>query len=119
MRPFLSRCHPQNAVYILLDNAVFLHPLFRFAVLFIQPFLFLGQPFVLGFQGVQIGELFHALFFQGLCRSFMQNESVISFAGYASGVVSAVPLAVLSWIAKTAWKKIRGNIGGFLTVSSN
>ena len=36
-----------------------------------------------------------------------------------SGVVSAVPLAVLSWIAKTAWKKIRGNIGGFLTVSSN
>lgn len=49
----------------------------------------------------------------------MQNESVISFAGYASGVVSAVPLAVLSWIAKTAWKKIRGNIGGFLTVSSN
>ena len=32
-----------------------------------------------------------------------------------SGVVSAVPLAVLSWIAKTAWKKIRGNIGGFLT----
>ena len=49
----------------------------------------------------------------------MQNESVISFAGYASGVVSAVPLAVLSWVAKTAWKKIRGNIGGFLTVSSN
>ena len=49
----------------------------------------------------------------------VQNESVISFAGYASGVVSAVPLAVLSWIAKTAWKKIRGNIGGFLTVSSN
>lgn len=49
----------------------------------------------------------------------MQNESVISFAGYASGVVSAVPLAVLSWIAKTAWKKIKGNVGDFLTVSNN
>ena len=49
----------------------------------------------------------------------LHEGSVISFAGYASGVVSAVPLAVLSWIAKTAWKKIKGNIGGFLTVSSN
>ena len=71
----LKRCRFRNWTrYILLDNAVFLHPLFRFAVLFIQPFLFLGQPFVLGFQGVQIGELFHALFFQGLCRSFIENQ---------------------------------------------
>ena len=49
LRPLLSRRHSQNAVHILLDDAVFLHLLFRFAVLFIQPFLFLGQPFVLGF----------------------------------------------------------------------
>lgn len=49
----------------------------------------------------------------------IQNESVISFAGYASGVVSAVPLTVLSWIAKTASKKIRENVGAFLSVGSN
>lgn len=49
----------------------------------------------------------------------IQNESVISFAGYASGVVSALPLTVLSWIAKIAWKKIKENVKGFLTIASN
>ena len=48
----------------------------------------------------------------------IQNESVMSFAGYASGVISAVPLPFLIWIAKTAWKKIKGNVDILLSVDS-
>ena len=53
----LSRRCPQNAVYILFDNAVFFQFLFRFAVLCGQPFPFYVQFFILGFEGVQVGEL--------------------------------------------------------------
>ena len=49
--------HPQNAVHILLDDAVVGQFLFHFAVLLVQPFLFLVQLSVFGFQGGQIGEL--------------------------------------------------------------
>ena len=38
----------------MLDDTVFLHLLFCFAVLFIQPFFFFGQPLVLGFQVIQM-----------------------------------------------------------------
>ena len=68
LRMFLSRRCPQNAVYILFDNAVFFQFLFRFAVLCGQPFPFCVQLFILGFEGVQVVELCDPGLFERLRR---------------------------------------------------
>lgn len=70
----LSRRCPQNAVYILFDNAVFFQFLFRFAVLCGQPFPFCVQLFILGFEGVQVGELCDPGLFERLCRRLIQDQ---------------------------------------------
>ena len=70
----LSRRCPQNAVYILFDNAVFFQFLFCFAVLCGQPFPFYVQFFILGFEGVQVGELCDPSLFERLCRRLIQDQ---------------------------------------------
>ena len=77
---FLSRRHPQNAVHILLDNAVFFQLSLDFAVLFVQPRFLLVQLPVLGFQGGQIGQPCDPGVLDGLCRSLVQNELAFMFA---------------------------------------
>lgn len=74
LRMLLSRRCPQNAVYILFDNAVFFQFLFRFAVLCGQPFPFCVQLFILGFEGVQVGELCDPGLFERLCRRLTQDQ---------------------------------------------
>ena len=76
----LSRHHPQNAVHILLDNAVFFQLSLDFAVLFVQPRFLLVQLPVLGFQGGQIGQPCDSGVLDGLCRSLVQNELAFMFA---------------------------------------
>lgn len=76
--PFLhllfSRCCPQDAVHILFDGAILLHLAFDFGVLLLQLLFLLGQLLILGFQGVEVGQLLKALFFQGLGRRFIENQ---------------------------------------------
>lgn len=65
----LSRCCPQDAVHILLDGTIFLHLAFGFDVLPLQLVFLLGQLLILGFQGVEIGQLLEALIFSALAAA--------------------------------------------------
>ncbi len=65
----LSRCCPQNAVHILLYDAILLHLAFGIIVLPLQLVFLLGQLLILGFQGVEVGQLLKALLFQGFAAA--------------------------------------------------
>ena len=51
----LSRCCPQDAVHILLDDAILLHLAFGIIVLPLHLVFLLGQLLILVFQGVEVG----------------------------------------------------------------
>ena len=70
----LSRCCPQDAVYILLDDTILLHLAFGIIVLPLHLVFLLGQLLVLGFQDVEVGQLLKVLLFQGLGRCFIENQ---------------------------------------------
>ena len=51
----LSRCCPQDAVHILLDDTILLHLAFGFGILPLQLVFLLGQLLILSFQRVKVG----------------------------------------------------------------
>ena len=59
------------------DGAILLHLAFDFGVLLLQLLFLLGQLLILGFQGVEVGQLLKALFFQGLGRRFIENQGAL------------------------------------------
>ena len=73
----LSRCCPQNAVHILLYDAILLHLAFGIIVLPLHLVFLLGQLLILVFQGVEVGQLLKALLFQGLGRRFIENQGAL------------------------------------------
>ena len=64
----------QNSVHILLDDAILLRLAFGFSVLPLQLVFLLGQLLILGFQGVEVGQLLKALLFQGLGCGLIENQ---------------------------------------------
>ena len=79
----------QNAVHILLDDAILLHLAFGFGVLPLKLFFLLGQLLILDFQCVEIGQLLKALLFQGLGCGLIENQGTFMLTSELLSVSSA------------------------------